>query len=319
MDLVVEEMYLIVLLVTNRSLEQAQDDDQVPAVEATNISDEARTDRGVTKKPEMGPMSETALSTEAPSNQSLISGELAEDVMDISGSEDEGEVTENCPVSSSDARQLVAESDSEEPYEPPSSFRGMEVVSNPVTNSSKQQQPLTNESLQQHNILEANHAPPAIDNSAATDAHVAAEEQLHNVPRPGHAQSPIELSDSDDYEPPEPMASVDFASLTSDTAAAVAEPSFSPPDANHNLQANLASPDVPPAVIDQVDLERDASARSASEQVCNGPQSTHCVTVSDEFRHGFHKAMISMVISYRMRVHCSSSMLIATTPTLSPV
>ncbi|KAL8758083.1 MAG: hypothetical protein Q9199_001763 [Rusavskia elegans] len=252
--------------VTNLSLEQAQDDDQVPAVEATNISDEARTDRGVTKKPEMGPMSETALSTEAPSNQSLISGELAEDVMDISGSEDEGEVTENCPVSGTDARQLEAESDSEEPYEPPSSFRGIEDVPNPVTNSSKQQQPLTNESLQQHNILEANHAPPAIDNSAATDAHVAAEEQLHNVPRPGHAQSPIDLSDSDDYEPPEPMASVDFASLTSDAAAAVAEPSFSPPDANHNLQANPASPGALPAVIDQVDLEREASARSASEQ-----------------------------------------------------
>ncbi|KAI4225707.1 MAG: hypothetical protein L6R36_003711 [Xanthoria steineri] len=253
--------------VPNMSLEQAQEDDQVPAAEQTNISNEARTENGVTEKPEKGPVSESALPTEAPSNQSLVSGELAEDVMDISGSEEEGDVTEHLPGSSTRAGHGVAESDSEEPYEPPSSFGGMEDVSNPVTDSSKQQQPLTNERLQQHDHLEAtNDASLAMDDSAATDVHVAAEEQLHSVPRPGHAQTPLDSSDSDDYEPPEPMASVDLASLTSDTAAAVAEPSFSPADANDTLQANPVSPDALPAVIDQVDVEREASVQSASEQ-----------------------------------------------------
>ncbi|CAO1601648.1 hypothetical protein XANCAGTX0491_005294 [Xanthoria calcicola] len=262
-----EETYLIMLPVPNMSLEQAQEDDQVPAFEPTNISNEATTENGVTEKPEKGPVSESALSTEAPSNQSLVSGELAEDVMDISGSEDEGDVTEHLPGSSTRARHGVAESDSEEPYEPPSSFGGIEDVSNPVTDSSKQQQPLTNERLQQHDNLEAtNDATLAMNDSAATDGHVAAEEQLHSGPRPGHAQTPLDLSDSDDYEPPEPMASVDLASLTSDTAAAVPEPSFSPADANDPLQANPASPDALPAVIDEVDVEREASVQSASEQ-----------------------------------------------------
>lgn len=317
MDFEGEETYLIMLPVPDMSLEQAQEDDQVPAVEATNISNEATTENDVTEKPEKGPVSESALSTEAPSNQSLVSGELAEDVMDISGSEEEGDATEHLPGSSTRAGHGAAESDSEEPYEPPSSFGGMEDVSNPVTDSSKQQQPLTNERLQQHDHLEAtNDAPLAMDDRAATDVHVAAEEQLHSVPRPGHAQTPLDLSDSDDYEPPEPMASVDLASLTSDTAAAVAEPSFSPADANDTLQANHVSPDALPAVIDQVDVEREASVQSASEQVCDWPP-IHCIAASNEFRHGVYTATISMVILYRTRVHCSNSMLIATTRTLS--
>ncbi|KAL8853500.1 MAG: hypothetical protein Q9221_001659 [Calogaya cf. arnoldii] len=305
--------------VTTMPLEQAQDDGQVPAIEPTNISDEAPTDGDVTKKPETGPMSETALSNEAPTNQSLISGELAEDVMDISGSEDEGEVTDSVPIFSTDEGQLVAESDSEEPYEPPSSFGGMEDVSKLVTDPSRPQRPLTDESLRQHDSLEANHAPPASDNKVATEAHVAAEEQLHDVSRPGPSQSPIDLSDpddSDDYEPPEPVASVDLASLTSDTAAAVAKPAFSPSDINHNLQASATSPDALPAVIDQVDVERMASARSALEQVWNGPLFTAALSLTS-FRHGSRKAMRSMAVSYRMRVHCSSFMLIATTRILS--
>ncbi|KAL8997360.1 MAG: hypothetical protein Q9169_003342 [Polycauliona sp. 2 TL-2023] len=188
----------------NLSLGQSLDDNQVPAVESANISDMAPVD---SETSEAGPMSVAALSTEAPSNQSVISGELAEDVMDISGSEDGGEVTENVPISGTDAAQPAAKSESEEPYEPPSSFGGMQEVSNPLTDSSMQQQSLTNEGLQQHDHLEAHHTPPAMDNGTVTGTYDAARAQLRKMTPPGHAQTPIDLSDSDDYEPPEPVAS----------------------------------------------------------------------------------------------------------------
>ncbi|KAL9042742.1 MAG: hypothetical protein Q9180_000378 [Flavoplaca navasiana] len=261
-------------LATDMSPKEAQEKGQSPDVESANIPDEPLRDRDVNRTPQKGPVSETALSIGVPSIQSLVSGELAEDVMDISGSEDEGEVTGNVPVFSTDAEQLVAKSDSEEPYEPPSSFGGTEDAPNPVTDSSKQQQSLTNESLRQHDNSEADQTPSAINNSAPVDAYVAAEDELHNIPQRGRSQPPSDLSnsdDSDDYEPPEPMASVDLASLTSNTAGAAAEASFPPRDANQNLQACLPSSDALPAVIDQVNLERETSARSASEQVCNLP------------------------------------------------
>ncbi|KAL8844840.1 MAG: hypothetical protein Q9176_000940 [Flavoplaca citrina] len=253
---------------------EAQEEGQSPDVEAANILDEPLGDRDVNRTSNTGPMSETALSIGVRSNQSLVSGELAEDVMDISGSEDEGEVTGNVPVFSNDAEQLVAKSDSEEPYEPPSSFGGTEDAPNRVTDSSKQQQSLTNESLRQHDNSEADQTPPAINNSAAVDAYVAAEDELHNVPQPGRSQSPSDSSnsdDSDDYEPPEPMASVDLASLTSNTAGAAAEASFPPRDANQDLQACLPSSDALPAVIDQVNLERETSTQSAPEQAQLSP------------------------------------------------
>ncbi|KAL8923973.1 MAG: hypothetical protein Q9172_002900 [Xanthocarpia lactea] len=253
--------------VTNLPLEPAQGDRQKPADGPTNISHEALGGKCLTTKPETGSPSETALSIEAPTNQSSISGELAEDVMDISGSDDEGGVTQNNTTPSADAGQLMAESDSEEFYEPPSSFGGLEDGSNPITDLSKKQQSLTNESLQQHHKLEAEHVPPPTDNSAATEAHMAAEDQLRIVPPPGYAQSPIDSSDSDDYEPPEPVASVDLAPLTSDAAAALSDSSFSPLDANHTLRANSASSDPLPASIDQTPSEREASAQIESEQL----------------------------------------------------
>ncbi|KAL8673873.1 MAG: hypothetical protein Q9168_001693 [Polycauliona sp. 1 TL-2023] len=236
--------------VTNARLKQALDDNQATAVDSTGISDDPPTDREFNKT---DLLPDTVLSTEAPSDQSLISGELAEDVMDISGSEDEADATEKILVSNTDAGQPAAESDSEEPYEPPSSFGGMETTSKPLADSSTQQQSLTNESLQEHDNLEANHTLPAMDNSTAIDAYVAAEDQPHEMAPPGHARSPVDSSDSDDYEPPEPVASVDLATLTSDNAAAAAESSSSPPDTNHKIQANPASPDVPPAIIDPDD------------------------------------------------------------------
>ena len=256
---------------------EAQEEGESPDVEAANIPDEPLRDRDVNRTSNTGPMSEIALSIGVRSNQSLVSGELAEDVMDISGSEDEGEVTGNVPVFSNDAEQLMAKSDSEEPYEPPSCFGGTEDAPNRVTDSSKQQQSLTNESLRQHDNSEADQTPSVINNSAAVDAYVAAEDELHNVPQPGRSQPPSDSSnsdDSDDYEPPEPMASVDLASLTSNTAGAAAEASFPPRDANQDLQACLPSSDALPAVVDQVNFERETSAQSASEQVCN-PFSCH--------------------------------------------
>ncbi|KAL8701667.1 MAG: hypothetical protein Q9224_000401 [Gallowayella concinna] len=205
---------------------------------------------GLPAKPETGPGHSppgTALSTEAPSNQSLISGELAEDVMDISGSDDEGEIAENGPVSSADAGQPVSVGDNEEPYEPPTSFGDLEEGAEMTADAPKQQHPLTSASLQQHDNLGSQQITPAVDNSARTEVQLVVEEEPRTAPPAGHPQSPIDLSDSDDYEPPEPVASVELAPLTPNAAISVSdESSFSPLDADQNSQANVASPDPSP-------------------------------------------------------------------------
>ncbi|KAL8806347.1 MAG: hypothetical protein Q9182_001377 [Xanthomendoza sp. 2 TL-2023] len=231
---------------------------------------------GLPAKPETFPGQsppETALSTEAPTNQSMVSGELAEDVMDISGSEDEGEVADNAPVSSADAGQLITDNDSnsnsnsEAPYEPPASFGDLEDGPELTADAHEQQHPLTSASLRQHDNLGSQQITPA----------VVVEEDPCTPSPAGHPQSPIDLSDSDDYEPPEPVASVDPASLTPNAAISISdEPSFSPLDADQNTQANVASPDpsraagtpadTPAEGNDQAVVEPAQALRQDSEQ-----------------------------------------------------
>ncbi|KAL8813628.1 MAG: hypothetical protein Q9200_000110 [Gallowayella weberi] len=255
---------------TQLPLQAAPDTAQSPTQEMTDIVIQQDPESGgLPANPETVPghsPPETALSTEAPTDQSLISGELAEDVMDISGSEDEGEVADNGPVSSADAEPLGTDSDSnsEEPYEPPASFGDLEDGLELTADVHEQQHPLTSASLQQHDNLESQQITPAV---------VVEEEPCTPSPA-GHPQSPIDLSDSDDYEPPEPVASVDPASLTPNAAISISdEPSFSPLDADQNTQAIIASPDPSPAAgtpaegnNDQAIVEPAQAGRQDSEQ-----------------------------------------------------
>ncbi|KAL8732833.1 MAG: hypothetical protein Q9166_002434 [cf. Caloplaca sp. 2 TL-2023] len=265
---------------TSLSPQAVQDNDLITAEEPTGNLHEASKDNGSTTKSARAAghsTPKTTLSADVPTNRSVISGELAEDVMDISGSEDEGEVAENGTMSHPDAGQLAAESDSEEPYEPPLSFGGSEQGSEIPTDSSKQHHALTSESLQQHDIQKPKLIQLAIDNSATSDMRMAVDDESRTTP-PGYAQSPANLSESDDYEPPEPMATVDIAPVTSDAAASVSDSPFYPPDADQTLQETPASPDSLPAGNDQTVLEQAEAARY-------DPEPTRVLQSNDKHGH----------------------------------
>ncbi|KAL8721047.1 MAG: hypothetical protein Q9225_002191 [Loekoesia sp. 1 TL-2023] len=228
------------------SLSVSRDEKQLPGESPSNGLLEAPRDADLItdhKDAAKSPTPETTMSTEAPTDQSLVSGELAEDVMDISGSEDEDTVVKNDTLSSANATPPIAESDSEETYEPPLSFEAIEEDPTSPADS-KQQHPDSKRSSRQASLAPEPLTPPA-ENKATSDIQDVVEDEASVALLPnlsGHAPSPIDLSDSDDYEPPEATALVDVAPITHDTAAATSESSFSPPDANQDAEAELTSP-----------------------------------------------------------------------------
>ncbi|KAL8945076.1 MAG: hypothetical protein Q9216_000060 [Gyalolechia sp. 2 TL-2023] len=186
----------------------------------------------------------TPLSTEAPTDQVLVNGELAEDVMDISGSEDEDAVAEHQLGPVTNGSPAVEKSDGEESYEPPVSF---EVFGNDPIIAADYEQPRfqEKESLQQE-PWKVEPSTSLTDCSRRSDPQDDVEDDI----RPGqlpdasdHASSIVNMSESDDYEPPEPSTSVDVPSLTHDAPAATSESSFSPPDANEVIEIEPASPE----------------------------------------------------------------------------
>ena len=193
-------------------------------------------------------MPETPASTKAPTDQSLASGELAEDVMDISGSEDEGMVTEDGEESHTHETPLVVGSDSDEIYEPPTSFEVIEKEPT-VQAGPEERHPDDKEDLHKA-PLELTQSTPMAESNVQNDMQDNVEDDpgaLLVSESPGHAATHVDMSDSDDYEPPEPTTSVDIPPLSHDTPIAISNSSLSPPDANQNAnqdaEAKSASPD----------------------------------------------------------------------------
>ncbi|KAL8907313.1 MAG: hypothetical protein Q9207_001490 [Kuettlingeria erythrocarpa] len=187
-------------------------------------------------------MPKSTMSVDAPTGQSHGDGELAEDVMDISGSEaeDEGEDEDTArghsPGYKGSAAQPAAETDSEEIYEPPQFFGPIQEKAT-VSADSKQYHSGDPRSLQQSSEEPKPRTPPVdISRTSRHDAGV--------VFPPGaseRAPSAIDMSDSDDYEPPEPLSSVEDEALINDAASPTSQSSISPPDANQLVKVETAA------------------------------------------------------------------------------
>ncbi|KAL9012465.1 MAG: hypothetical protein Q9173_002772 [Seirophora scorigena] len=185
----------------------------------------------------------TAISIEVPTDQPLVYGELAEDVMDISGSEKESSSAEYSPEPNPRPAQSAMESDSEELYEPPQSFSPA-VEDLTTAADSQQHQPNEAESLQQST---RGLNPLTLSGEASRVRNVSddVEDNASVVLSPGSADrtpSPVEMSDSDGYEPPEPVSSVDVDPLTND-ATSIDSQCSSPSFANQVVEEEIPPPE----------------------------------------------------------------------------
>ncbi|KAL8716331.1 MAG: hypothetical protein Q9220_000236 [cf. Caloplaca sp. 1 TL-2023] len=155
---------------------------------------------------------ESSSSFDAPTDQSMINGELAEDVMDISGSESGDAVPEDKPALQVDAATPARESDDEELYEPPPSFGVVEQDS--VVPTDLTQTPGDGREMQQDSVPKARHRTPPSEGTVVVTMQSATEDVASAASAPSYDPPSADMSDSDGYEPPEPIASVDTTPLT---------------------------------------------------------------------------------------------------------
>ncbi|KAI4157243.1 MAG: hypothetical protein L6R39_000703 [Caloplaca ligustica] len=184
---------------------------------------------------------ETAPSSAALTNQSFVSGELAEGVMDISGSEDGDSVTGDTPTSNTNVAPPTTESDREDLYEPPPSFGPI----NSTTPADPETQYLDRKETPQRVTLQQKPPTPLGERSRTIDVQEMIEDAgTIALPSPSeHAPSDMDMDDSDDYEPPEHMTSVDADPLTNNAAITPSQSPFSPPDANQVAEVETTSAD----------------------------------------------------------------------------
>ncbi|KAL8763737.1 MAG: hypothetical protein Q9184_000529 [Pyrenodesmia sp. 2 TL-2023] len=221
---------------------------------------------------------DSSMSVEVPTEKSLVGGEFAEDVMDISGSEsedhDEGEATATrySPGHEKSAGRPAADSDSEEIYEPPQSFGPVEEKTM-VSADSGQYHPEDSESLQRFSDGPEPETPPAnISGTIKLQDGVADEASIVFPPGASErAPSPIDMSDSDDYEPPEPMSSVEDEPLINDAASPISQSSFPPPDAEQLVEVDITSPD-------QLSVKQEQIANDVVEAgLCTSQEMPRCL------------------------------------------
>ncbi|KAI4170524.1 MAG: hypothetical protein LQ343_004901 [Gyalolechia ehrenbergii] len=208
----------------------------------------------------------TPQSFQAPTDRSLENGELAEDVMDISGSEGDGVLAKDRPGSGANRSPPVENSDGEEIYEPPASFEMFE--NDPVIPADCEQPRLHDEESLHQEPQKFQPLSPSAESSIRSDVQAIVEDEVSAAQLPDgsdHASPIVDMSDSDDYEPPEPTTSVDVPSLTHDEPASTSESSFSPPDANQVIKIEPASPE--PLIT-----ENDQAAAEVAEMARNDPE-----------------------------------------------
>lgn len=206
-----------------------------------------------------------AFRADAPINQLLISNEQAEDVMDISRSEDEGLVPEHDSPPNADRGPLASDSSDEEPYEPPVSFPNIEEdllvgtdSKQPDTRSRETSEPLNPTASDVWLSVESE--PKEKGQPSVTDAVGAALE-------PRRPQSAGHLSESDDYEPPEPTTPVEAASITHTAADHLSASSFIAPLHDAIVEAKPTSLDSHSARVVQTAVDEPGGASDASEKV----------------------------------------------------
>ncbi|KAL8972648.1 MAG: hypothetical protein Q9183_000426 [Haloplaca sp. 2 TL-2023] len=211
-----------------------------PVVQAPDIShqDDPITHQEATPRQ---PTPQPAPATEVPIDQSLTDGELAEDVMDISASEDEGIVTEAAGVDHADAALLHSESSDEEPYEPPVVFPDLE--DSPIIPIEVDQPDIGGVNGSQSSDEGSSQIPfrtPAHPSDSTQAAMNAEPMETHST---SQAKSLDDVNDSDDYEPPEPATPVDVAPVTPDAAALASDSALPPVTTNKAAEARRRGSD----------------------------------------------------------------------------
>ncbi|KAL8642956.1 MAG: hypothetical protein Q9228_000400 [Teloschistes exilis] len=249
-----------------------QDNQQAPTQPVADQGDEPHR-RGSSRVNEADTASErstpptpiAALRADAPINQLLISNEQAEDVMDISRSEDEGLVAEHDSLPNADRGPLANDSSDEEPYEPPASFPNIEEdllvgtdSKQPDTRSRETSEPLNPRASDVWLSVESK--PKEGGQPSVTDAVGAALE-------PRRPQSAGHLSESDDYEPPEPTTPVEAASVTHTAADHLSASSSIAPLPDAIVEAKPTSLDSHSARVVQTAVDEPGGASDASEKI----------------------------------------------------
>ncbi len=193
----------------------------------------------------------------------MSDGELEEDIMDISRSDvDEAELSLYSPKPLTEVQDSSSSIDDDENYEPPSEIN--------IT----QRQELNPDLVLLHQDLETAKAdlPAATQNRPSADqdakpmgkptsgepspganANIAGGEQ----PQRSLSRSPslADVSDPDDYEPPEPAPLGEEVPRSAQMSSVDSEKSFSPPDVDTNDFVEPASSDLTPAFHQQVSVD----------------------------------------------------------------
>lgn len=119
-----------------------------------------------------------------------------------------------------------------------------------------EQRNISSPGISQPSNKEPNHIPLPAESKAIDEIHTAINAEAIATPPPGHVQALDDISDSDDYEPPEPTTPVDLAPVTSDAAGLVPESSSLPLHTNVSAEAEAASPDQGPMGNEQPAIDR---------------------------------------------------------------
>ncbi|KAL8873845.1 MAG: hypothetical protein Q9174_000751 [Haloplaca sp. 1 TL-2023] len=204
--------------------------------------------------------------TEVLTGQSLADGELAEDVMDISASEDEGIISENGHVNHADAAPMDSESSDEEPYEPPVVFAGVE--DSPIIPTEVDQPDHGGENRSPLSDEGSNHSPLEIPTRPSERIQAAMIDAPIEIPSASHIQPLDDMNDSDDYEPPEPATPVDAAPVTADAAVLATASAIPSVSTNQAAQAKPRTSD--PGVAGNEQLATDRAGEIARDAAKDG-------------------------------------------------
>ncbi|KAL8631004.1 hypothetical protein Q9189_003284 [Teloschistes chrysophthalmus] len=249
-----------------------QEDQQAPTQPAADQADEPHrrgsptvSQADTASERSTPPTPAAALLADAPINQLLISNEHAEDVMDISGSEDEGLVPENDSPPSADRGPFANDSSDEEPYEPPASFQNIEEDLL-VGTDSKQPDTRSRETSGPLNP-KASDVWPSVESKPREEGQASVTDAVGAALEPRRPQSAGHLSESDDYEPPEPTTPVEAASITHTAADRLSASSSIAPLTDAIVEAKPTSSDSQSARVVQAAVDETAAASDESEKI----------------------------------------------------
>ena len=195
-------------------------------------------------------------------NDRMSDGEIEEDIMDISLSDDEAELSLYSPKAVYQVQDISGFIDDDENYEPPSET-SITQYQEPDANAGlliEDLEPLktdlpaeTQDQRSADRNTEPIEKPTSGELSPGASISLAIDEQsMRSLP---HSPSLSNASDPDEYEPPEPAPLGDEVPQPTRTSSVDSEKSFSPPDGENNDFVAHAISDSIPAIHKQVSVD----------------------------------------------------------------